>query len=66
MLDIGLSNIAHGLSLHQLSTLDEINLLNSGFIAEAYTGQSLRTLFPAYVSPSLYYWQQTKKIPRQK
>ena len=61
MLDVGLCNVALGLSLHQLSSTDEIALINSGSLAEQFTGQILRTIFPAYVSPSLYYWQQTKK-----
>lgn len=60
-LDIGLCNTLLGLSLNQISSVNEIDFINSGALAEQFAGQILRTLFPPYVSPSLYYWQQTKK-----
>ena len=61
MLDCGLSCTSLGLSLHQLTSVSEISLINSGGMAEQLVGQILRTVLPAYISPSLYYWQRGKK-----
>ncbi len=54
LLDCGLCCTALGLSLHQLSSV-------SGGMAEQLVGQLLRTVTPAYMQPSLYYWQRGKK-----
>lgn len=59
LLDCGLANAELGLSLHQLRSVSELNLVNSGGITEQLVGQQLRTLFPPYASPSLNYWQRT-------
>lgn len=59
LLDCGLASAELGLSLHQLRSVSELNLVNSGGIAEQLVGQQLRTLFPPYASPSLNYWQRT-------
>jgi len=56
MLDCGLCCASLGLSLHQLHSLSE-----SGGMAEQLVGQLLRTITPHYTSPSLYYWQRSKK-----
>ena len=61
LLDCGLCSTALGLSLHQLSSLSDISTINSGGMAEQLVGQLLRTIFPAYVPPSLYYWKRDKK-----
>ncbi len=61
MLDCGLCSISLGLSLHQLRSVSEISMINSGGMAEQLAGQLLRTVTPAYVPPSLYYWQRRKK-----
>ena len=61
MLDVGLCGTSLGLSLHQLRSISEISMINSGGMAEQLVGQLLRTLTPAYVPPSLYYWQRGKK-----
>ena len=61
MLDIGLCNVSLGLSLYELSSINELSMINNGSLSEELTGQLLRTLFPAYISPRLFYWQQTKK-----
>jgi predicted AAA+ superfamily ATPase len=56
LLDVGLCSAALGLSLDELVTTDEIDLINSGGIAEQVVGQLLRTIFPYYIEPALYYW----------
>ena len=61
MLDCGLCGASLGLSLHQLRSVSEISMINSGGMAEQLVGQLLRTMTPAYIPPSLYYWQRGKK-----
>lgn len=61
MLDCGLCGTSLGLSLHQLRSISEISMINSGGMAEQLVGQLLRTITPAYIPPSLYYWQRGKK-----
>lgn len=61
MLDCGLCGASLGLSLHQLRAISEISMINNGGMAEQLVGQLLRTVFPAYVPPALYYWQRGKK-----
>ncbi|NGX30519.1 MAG: hypothetical protein K940chlam4_01369 [Candidatus Anoxychlamydiales bacterium] len=61
MLDCGLCGTSLGLSLHQLRSISEISMINSGGMAEQLVGQLLRTVFPAYMPPFLYYWQRVKK-----
>lgn len=60
LLDCGLVSAELGLSLHQLASVSELSLINSGGIAEQLVGQQLRTLFPPYVPPNLNYWQRSK------
>jgi hypothetical protein len=61
MLDCGLCSASLGLTLHQLRSISEISLINSGGIAEQLVGQLLRTITPPYAPPSGYYWQREKK-----
>ncbi len=61
MLDCGLCGASLGLSLHQLRSVSEISMINSGGMAEQLVGQLLRTVAPAYIPPALYYWQRGKK-----
>lgn len=61
LLDCGLASAELGLSLHQLHTISELSLINSGGLAEQLVGQQLKTLFPPYISPSLNYWLRTEK-----
>lgn len=60
LLDCGLVSAELGLSLHHLSSVSELILINSGGLAEQLVGQQLRTLFPPFVPPSLNYWQRTE------
>jgi len=60
MLDCGICNTALGLSLHQLTSISDLSIVNRGGMAEQLTGQLLRTLTPSYVPPALYYWQRGK------
>ena len=60
LLDCGLVSAELGLSLHQLRSVSELTLINSGGLAEQLVGQQLRTLFSPFVPPSLNYWQRTK------
>jgi uncharacterized protein len=61
MLDCGLCGASLGLSLHQLRSVSEISMINGGGMAEQLVGQLLCTITPAYIPPSLYYWQREKK-----
>lgn len=61
LLDCGLASAELGLSLHQLKSVSELALINSGGIAEQLVGQQLRALFPPYAPPSLNYWQRTEQ-----
>lgn len=60
LLDCGLCSAALGLSLHQLRSVNELSMINSG-MAEQLVGQLLRTITPPYIPPSNYYWQRDKK-----
>ncbi len=55
-LDVGLCSTLLKLSLNDLKNIAELDLVNKGGIAEQLTGQLLRTLFPDYIEPTLYYW----------
>lgn len=61
MLDCGLCSASLGLSLHQLRSISEISMINSGGMAEQLVGQLLRTVTPPYTPPSAYYWRRDKK-----
>jgi predicted AAA+ superfamily ATPase len=61
LMDCGLCGASLGLSLHQIRSISEISMINSGGMAEQLAGQLLRTITPAYIPPSLYYWQRGKK-----
>lgn len=60
-LDVGLCSTALGLSFDQLLSIEEIDLINKGGIAEQVAGQLLRTIFPFYQEPDLYYWLRTER-----
>jgi predicted AAA+ superfamily ATPase len=61
LLDSGLCAASLGLSIHQLASVSEISLINSGGMSEQLAGQLLRTTFPSYVSPAIYYWQRESR-----
>lgn len=61
MLDVGLSSAELGLSLRELESIEELDLINKVGIAEQVVGQLLRTVFPLYQEPALYYWLNTEK-----
>lgn len=60
-LDTGLASAQLGLSLNQLKSLSELDLVDNGAIAEQVVGQLLRTISPSYIEPALYYWQREEK-----
>ncbi|NDD59413.1 MAG: ATP-binding protein [Chlamydiae bacterium] len=60
-LDCGLCCASLGLTLPFLSSARELTLVNNGGMAEQVVGQLLRTIFPPFVPPELYYWQRAKK-----
>jgi uncharacterized protein len=60
-LDVGLCSAAMGITLTQLSSIDEISLINKGAIAEQVVGQLLRTIEPFYAEPALTYWHREEK-----
>jgi hypothetical protein len=59
-LDVGLVSAACGLTLSEKMKFDELRLLNEGGIAEQTVGQLLRTTFPYFIEPKLYYWINEK------
>ncbi len=61
LLDVGLSSSDLGLSLTELLSVDELDLINKGAIAEQVVGQLLRTINPMYQESTLYYWLNTEK-----
>ncbi len=54
--DVGLCSASLNLSLESIRSVQELTLINSGGIAEQVVGQLLRTLFPLFMNPELYYW----------
>lgn len=58
LIDIGLCNAILGLNLSQINAANEINFINNGGVAEQVVGQILRTLYPPYIEPALYYWHR--------
>lgn len=57
-LDTGLCSAALGLNYLQIQKIHELTIVNSGAIAEQVVGQLLRTIYPFYLEPSLYYWHR--------
>jgi len=60
-IDTGLCSAVLGLHFDRLHSFEDINLINKGGIAEQVTGQILRTIFPYFAEPSLYYWHKEEK-----
>lgn len=60
-LDVGLCSAELGLSLAEVDSIKELIFINSGGLAEQVVGQLLRTLFPYYKNPSLYYWLNVQR-----
>jgi len=60
LLDVGLVSAAFGLTLSERMKFDELHLLNEGGITEQLAGQLLRTTFPYFIEPKLYYWMSEK------
>ncbi len=60
-LDVGLCSTALDLTLNDLKNITEIDLINSGGIAEQVVGQLLRTTRDFFIKPELYYWQREEK-----
>ncbi|GJM07435.1 MAG: ATPase [marine bacterium B5-7] len=59
-LDIGLMSAMLGLQLNHIASLNHIELVNRGGLAEQVVGQSLRSQFPFYMEPKLHYWTRLK------
>jgi predicted AAA+ superfamily ATPase len=60
-LDVGLCCASLGLGLTQINSVDEIDMINNGGIAEQIVGQLLRTIEEPYLEPALYYWRRDEK-----
>lgn len=60
-LDVGLCNTMLGVDLDEMLNTDELTLIHSGGLAEQVAGQLLRTIFPFYISPELFYWAREEK-----
>ncbi len=61
LIDVGLCSADLGLSLNELESVNELDLINKGGIAEQVAGQLLRTIYPFYQEPALYYWLSTER-----
>lgn len=59
-LDIGIAIASMDLSFNDILKIDEIKLINEGGLAEQVVGQLLRTAFPTYIDPKLFYWLREK------
>lgn len=57
-LDIGLCSTALRIDLNQISSVNEIIMINTGGIAEQVVGQLLRTIDAPYIQPALYCWNR--------
>lgn len=60
-LDVGLCCSALGIGIHQLQSIESIQFINQGGLAEQVVGQLLRTIEPPYAEPHLYYWLREGK-----
>lgn len=60
-LDTGLVSAMLGLNLNEVNVATEIELINGGALSEQVTGQLLRTIYPPYIDPQLYYWLREEK-----
>ncbi len=61
VLDVGLCNALLGVDLNEMLNVNELTLIHSGGLTEQVTGQLLRTIFPFYVQPELFYWAREEK-----
>ena len=61
VLDVGLCNAMLGVDLNEILNVNELTLIHSGGLTEQVTGQLLRTIFPFYVQPELFYWAREEK-----
>jgi Predicted ATPase (AAA+ superfamily) len=57
-LDVGLMCSALGLTMANISKLDEVSLVNKGEISEQFAGQHLLYRKDFYYEPELYYWNR--------
>ncbi len=55
-LDVGLLNYANGVTWPQLSSLDDVELVNKGAVAEQFVGQHLFFSKGCFEEPRLNYW----------
>jgi len=60
-IDIGLCSVALGYSLNDIHTVNDLQFINKGALAEQITGQLLRTISPYYVEPELFCWAREEK-----
>lgn len=58
-IDVGLCSAQLGLTLDEIQSMTEVNLINKGGLAEQAAGQLLRTIFPYYIDPTLFCWMRT-------
>ena len=58
-LDVGLISASLGLHCNHLADIHNSTWVNQGGISEQLAGQLLRSLFPFYQEPKLYYWLRT-------
>jgi predicted AAA+ superfamily ATPase len=57
-IDVGLCSAQLGLTMDEIQSTKEINLINKGGIAEQAAGQILRSIFPYYIDPALFCWMR--------
>ncbi len=61
LLDVGLLLTQLHLNPMDVEQTHDLNLINSGSLAEQFIGQQLRHLIPTYSDPELYYWAREKR-----
>lgn len=61
LLDVGLCSGILDLKLDQITSINELIMINKGGIAEQVVGQLLRTINMPYIEPELYYWLREEK-----
>lgn len=60
-LDVGLVSAALGLRLDQINSLDDLNMVNRGALAEQIVAQLLRASTPEFLEPASFCWIREEK-----
>lgn len=61
LLDVGLLLTQLHLNPVEVESVDDLNFVNNGSLAEQFIGQQLYYMLPRYRDPELYYWAREKR-----